>query len=61
VYAEQEQQCPTILLASPSSPEASSLADPDLLAFQFCEGLKADICKGIDLLPSSMPLTDLLE
>jgi hypothetical protein len=37
------------------------LADLDLLALQFCEGLKADICKGVDLLLSSMPLVDLLE
>jgi hypothetical protein len=33
----------------------------DLLALQFHEGLKADICKGVNLLLSSMPLVDLLE
>jgi hypothetical protein len=37
------------------------LADLDLLSSQFHEGLKADICKGVNLLPSSMPLADLLE
>ncbi|ELR17281.1 uncharacterized protein ACA1_060080 [Acanthamoeba castellanii str. Neff] len=37
------------------------LADLDLLSSQFCKGLKANICKGINLLPSSMPLVDLLE
>jgi hypothetical protein len=37
------------------------LVDLDLLALQFCEGLKADMCKGVDLLLSSMPLVDLLE
>jgi hypothetical protein len=31
------------------------------LASQFHEGLKADVQKSIDLLPSSMPLVDLLE
>jgi hypothetical protein len=39
----------------------AGLADLYLLSSQFCKGLKADICKGIDLLPSSMPLADLLE
>lgn len=39
----------------------AGLADPDLLSLQFREGLKADIRKGVDLLPSSMPLADLLE
>ncbi|ELR23827.1 uncharacterized protein ACA1_335440, partial [Acanthamoeba castellanii str. Neff] len=39
----------------------AGLADPDLLSLQFCKGLKANIHKGVNLLPSSMPLVDLLE
>jgi hypothetical protein len=39
----------------------TGLVDSDLLASQFHEGLKANIHKGVNLLPSSMPLADLLE
>jgi hypothetical protein len=39
----------------------AGLTNANLLVSQFQEGLKADIQKGINLLPSSMPLAELLE